>query len=180
MCTFIEPKHWWTRPLRVPHDNMRCLALSRHADSMVGWDMPIEKENRWIRQDVMPPNEDNISKYVSELNFTSRVSHGLRDIWKHNRNEYKPKEFKQIDLDVAKIKGWLYRTLIYDGQAGPMLPGQAWVKFTTPVPRSKILNKAANHKTPWAKMHDCMFPVPFGTENYQAFIRRHLDTHVTW
>ena len=67
-------------PLLVLHNNMRCLALSRHADAMVGWDMPIEKENLWIRKDVHPPNEDNIKKYVNELNFTSRVADGVRDI----------------------------------------------------------------------------------------------------
>ena len=43
-------------PLRALHDNMRCLALSTPPDSQVGWDMPIEKENLWIRQDVIPPN----------------------------------------------------------------------------------------------------------------------------
>ena len=94
-------------PLRILHDNMRCLALSSHADSMVGWDMPIEKQNYHIRQDVIPPNEENIERYVAELNFTAKVSEGLRDIWKHNRSEYKPGEMKQIDADVAKVKLYL-------------------------------------------------------------------------
>ena len=78
-------------PLRAQalHDNMRCLALSARPDSMVGWDMPIEKENYNIQKDVMPPNEANITKYVAELNFTSVVAEGLRDVWKHNTGELK-------------------------------------------------------------------------------------------
>lgn len=166
-------------PLLVLHNNMRCLALSRHADSMVGWDMPIEKENLWIRKDVHPPNEDNIKKYVNELNFTSRVADGVRDIWRGDRQGYQPKEIKNIDNDVAKIKEWLYANLIYDGLMGPIQQTQ-WDKFTQPVQRSKLLNKPANHKTPWAKMHECMFPRVAGVETYQAFVARHLDSHVTW
>ena len=95
-------------PLRVLHDNMRCLALSTRPDAQVGWDMPIEKENLWIRQDVIPPNEDNIERYVAELNFTSVVAEGLRDVsvWKHNRGDYKAKEMKNIDKDVQhRCKG---------------------------------------------------------------------------
>ena len=110
-------------PLRVLHDNMRCLALSTHPDSLVGWDMPIEKENLWIRQDVIPPNEENIERYVAQLNFTSHVATGLRDICKHNRAEYKAKEIKNIDSDkdVARIKVYLYKTLIYGGEYGPLI-----------------------------------------------------------
>ena len=167
-------------PLRILHDNMRCLALSSHADSMVGWDMPIEKQNYHIRQDVIPPNEENIERYVAELNFTAKVSEGLRDIWKHNRSEYKPGEMKQIDADVAKVKLYLYTTIIYDGEPFGPLGRPHWFKFTEPVPRSKILNKPANHATPWRKMHEAMFPTRQGAERYQDFIRRHLDTHVTW
>ena len=167
-------------PLKTLHDNMRCLALSSHPDSMVGWDMPIEKQNYCIRKDVMPPNEDNIERYVAELNFTSRVSEGLRDVWKHNRAEYKPKEIKNIDADVLKVKQYLYSTLIYDGEPFGPLARPLWEKFTQPVQRSKLLRKPANHTTPWQKMHNCMFPARAGAETYQTFIRRHLDTHVTW
>ena len=167
-------------PLRVLHDNMRCLALSTHPDSLVGWDMPIEKENLWIRQDVIPPNEENIERYVAQLNFTSHVATGLRDICKHNRAEYKAKEIKNIDKDVARVKEYLYKTLIYGDEYGPLQPHVLWSRFTVPVPRSKILGLSATHKTPWAKIHDCMFPNTPRAETYQAFIRRHLDTHVTW
>ena len=167
-------------PLKLLHDNMRCLALSSHPDSMVGWDMPIEKQNFCIRSDVMPPNEQNIERYVAELNFTSRVSEGLRDVWKHNRAEYKPQEMKKVDDDVAKVKSFLYTKIIYDNEPFGPLTCSHWIKFIEPVPRSKVLNKDANHNTPWKKMHACMFPNQHGAETYQAFIRRHLDTHVTW
>ena len=167
-------------PIKALHDNMRTLALSNRPDAQVGWDMPIEKENLWIRQDVIPPNEDNIERYVAELNFTSVVAEGLRDVWKHNRGDHKAKEMKNIDKDVNRIKTFLYKELIYGDSLGPLEPHVAWQRFTAPVQRSKILKIPANHRTPWMKMHECMFPNAQGAETYQDFIRRHLGTHVTW
>lgn len=167
-------------PLRELHNNMRCLALSSHPDSMVGWDMPIEKQNFCIRQDVHPPNEENITNYVAGLSFTSKVSDGLRDVWRHNRAAYKPRETKEVSMDVDKIKLWLYSTPIHEEGRNCPLPCTLWEKFTTPSDRCQILQSGANHQTPWTKMHRCMFPTAPGAEGYQDFIRRHLGTHVTW
>ena len=87
-----------------------------------------------------------------------------------------------MDADVQMVKEWLYLTIIYGSSYGP-IQGTLWEKFTAPqqVRRSAVLRRVVTRgSTPWAKMQDCMLPRVPGAEAFPAFIRRHLDIHVTW
>ena len=166
--------------IREVVDRMRTLSLCDVADSNVGWDMPTEKLNLYLRMTVTLPYEDLIEKAVLEHNFTGPVANAFEAIMHHNRKEMQPQKRRDITRTKHKIKQHLYDKLIFKGTFGP-LQTSMWDAFVMPSTRCVLNPALSNLKTPWVKAHEAMLPPPTSIkEGYQIFIRRHLDNRITW
>ena len=91
-------------PLQTFYHNTRTV---RWIHSHVGWDMPIEKLNMWIKESVI----SNISKwqicqFVRRLNFMQHVLRSVKDLVRRNRTA-DTATLKDIREDVDKIKDFL-------------------------------------------------------------------------
>ena len=91
-------------PLQTFYHNTRTV---RWVFSHVGWDMPIEKLNMWIKESVV----SNISKwqicqFIRRLNFMQHVLRSVKKIVNRNRTADKA-TLKAVRVDVDKIKDFL-------------------------------------------------------------------------
>ena len=91
-------------PLQTFYHNTRTV---RWIHSHVGWDMPIEKLNMWIKESVI----SNISKwqicqFVRRLNFMQHVLRSVKDLVRRNRTA-DTATLKDIREDVDKMKDFL-------------------------------------------------------------------------
>jgi hypothetical protein len=90
-------------PLQSFYHNTRTI---RWIHSHVGWDMPIEKLNMWIKQSVLTQvTESQICQFIRRLNFTQHVVRNINSIVKANRQE--SATLKAIETDKALIKEFL-------------------------------------------------------------------------
>ena len=139
--------------LQTVHNEMRCLSMSHNPSSCVGWDMPIENENGWIRADVHPPNEAAITKYIDRLAFTSPVSQGLTDVMHFNRQTVHPAKLKDITSLSDKVFRFLCDKLIhYDGAYGPFSKSELWERVSRDCDRSSLMSGVtAANVPPWRK-----------------------------
>ena len=162
----------------------RCLAMSKNPSSQVGFDMPIENENGWIRSDVIPPNEDRIQKYVKRLAFLAPTSQGLKDVMHHNRQHLRPGKLKSIDGIKRRIKNHLYMKLVhYDEFIGPLELGEHWQKACSPRTNSRLMSGVTSSNVPpWRKIREGLLPTQHthNKERYDSFVKRMLDIRVTW
>ena len=97
-CALVEP-------LQTFYHNTRTI---RWIYSHVGWDMPIEKLNMWIKESVV----SNITKvqiinFIWRLNFVQHVSRALQRIVYANRKDNSSATLKDIATDVQLIKEFL-------------------------------------------------------------------------
>ena len=99
-CALVEP-------LQTFYHNTRTI---RWIHSHVGWDMPIEKLNMWIKESVISNiTELQIIKFIWRLNFMHHVSRAIKVLMWSNRDEerYSRSALKDIDADVQAIKEFL-------------------------------------------------------------------------
>ena len=100
-CVLLEP-------LQTFYHNTRTL---RWIHSHVGWDMPIEKLNMWLKEAVISQiTESQICQFIRRLNFTQHVVRCIKTIVGANRQP-EHATLKNIDHDVALMKEFL-RTCI--------------------------------------------------------------------
>ena len=155
-----------------------------NADSDVGWDMPTEKLNLHLRSTVQTPSEGLITREVEQYNFTGPVGVAFDGIMQHNRETARPRTMRSITRTVNVVKQFLYDKLIYNGVYGPLQPHELWARFVRPSTVCLVQSNLTNHRTPWKKAYETMIPPANGPnsnkEGYEAFLRRHLDTRVTW
>ena len=96
-CALVEP-------LQTFYHNTRTI---RWVDSHVGWDMPIEKLNMWIKESVVTNiSEIQIVRFIWRLNFLQHVSRALKSLIWSRRRRYE-KTYKDITTDVNAIKNFL-------------------------------------------------------------------------
>jgi hypothetical protein len=103
--------YWGTAlvgPLQAFYHNTRTV---RWIMSHVGWDMPIEKLNMWIKASVVANiSEGQICQFIRRLNFMQHVMRGLRSLvfWRRARDTATPID---IRVDVDKVKDFLRGTI---------------------------------------------------------------------
>ena len=149
-CALVEP-------LQTFYHNTRTI---RWVHSHVGWDMPIEKLNMWIKESVISNiTELQIVKFIWRLNFMQHVSNAIKSIIWSNRDEanYRAAKLKDIDADVRAIKEFL-RTNIGSTYAVATQPSDAnllsvdmadWGGLRTPrgsAPFQQIRNAQAGYR----------------------------------
>ena len=154
-------------PLQTAFHNTRTL---RWIFSHVGWDMPIEIMNSWIKASVVARvTESLICKFIRRLNFTHVVLRGIMMITRRNRKP-ETESLKQIDADVEKIKEFLREKIGTDFRAA-----------TTPSDENPLDlhmaewggNRRARQCTPWARMEG-------GMRDYRAYVTRQVTKLCPW
>ena len=96
-CALVEP-------LQTFYHNTRTI---RWVNSHVGWDMPIEKLNMWIKESVITNiSEIQIVRFIWRLNFLQHVARALKNLIWARRRRYE-KTYKDITTDVNAIKNFL-------------------------------------------------------------------------
>ena len=100
-CALVEP-------LQTFYHNTRTI---RWIESHVGWDMPIEKLNMWIKESVVTNiSEMQIIKFIWRLNFMQHVSRAIKSlVWAKRKRD--ASTLKDISVDVRSIKEF-YRTTV--------------------------------------------------------------------
>ena len=91
-------------PLQTFYHNTRTI---RWIFAHVGWDMPIEKLNAWIKESVVSNiSEFQIIKFIRRLNFMQFVMRTIKSLvfWRRDRDTATPKD---ISADVLLIKEFL-------------------------------------------------------------------------
>ena len=86
-------------PLQAFYHNTRTV---RWLWSHVGWDMPIEKLNMWIKESVLSNiSEWQICQFISRLNFMQHVMRCLRGLvfWRRARDTATPRDIR-VDVDL--------------------------------------------------------------------------------
>ena len=91
-------------PLQTFYHNTRTI---RWIESHVGWDMPIEKLNMWIKESVVSNiSEMQICKFIWRLNFMQYVARSLKKLMWAKRKQDKATA-KDISVDVLAMKEFL-------------------------------------------------------------------------
>ena len=142
----------------------RTLSLSGLPGSNVGWDMPIEKENLAISNNVTRPNFDRIDKYIRELNFLGPVSRNMAKVLAKNRI-IQPHKMKKIDSDVQLVKDYLIETL-----------GGTWADACVPREQTdSLLVNPARSPRPWESVERML-----EDDLFNKWVRGHLHSKVPW
>ena len=154
-------------PLQTVFHNTRTL---RWILSHVGWDMPIEIMNSWIKGSVVANiTESQIIKFIRRLNFTHVVMRGVKTIL-HRFRKPDPESLKAIDADVEKIKKFLREKI------GPDF------NTATRVSHENLLgvdmsdwggNQYPRQHTPWKQMERAM-------RKYRAYVSREVTKLSPW
>ena len=135
--------------------------------------MFIEALNLVIRTSVASNiTQDFLCKFISQLNFTSRVNRGLDAIVKANRARDDAK-MKNIDRDVALIKEFLRASI-----------GRDWAQATAPSDDNLLNVDVTNWgggrnpraHTPWAQMARAMS----GEHGYGQYVRDKMGEYCPW
>ena len=96
-CALVEP-------LQTFYHNTRTI---RWIDSHVGWDMPIEKLNMWIKESIISNiSELQIIKFIWRLNFMQHVVCAIKSFVFADRAK-KTATLKDVSADVKAIKAFL-------------------------------------------------------------------------
>ena len=162
--------YWGTclrEPLSTIFHNTRTL---RWLHTHVGWDMPIEKLNMWIKMSVVSNiTYDQIHKFIRRLNFTHRVVRGVESLIYRSRKP-DPESLKNIDNDVEMIKEFLREKI-----------GRDFATATTPSDANQLGldmsdhggNRNARGRSPWMQMRETM-------QNYRAYVRTQVTDKCPW
>ena len=91
-------------PLQAFYHNTRTVRWIR---SHVGWDMPIEKLNMWIKESVISNiSQWQICQLISRLNFMQHVLRSVKQLVNRNR-KVDSATLKDVREDVDKIKDFV-------------------------------------------------------------------------
>ena len=162
--------YWGTclaEPLRTIFHNTRTL---RWLHTHVGWDMPIEKLNMWIKSSVVANiTFELISKFIRRLNFTHRVVRAM-EVVVHRFRKPDPESLKKIDNDVELIKEFLRAKI-----------GRNFAEATTPSDDNQLGldmadwggNRNARGRAPWVQMREAM-------RDYRAYVRKQVTDKCRW
>ena len=163
---------YWGTALREPLQtaflhNTRTL---RWVKTHVGWDLPIEMLNKWIKESVVAHvTEDYLKKFISRINFTQRVKRQLETVQYVNR-EAETEHLKMIRTDKEIIKKYLRDNIGSD------------FATCTAYSDDDVLGMdlsdwgGANHlreNTPWKQTERKM-------QDYRDYVRRHLGKLCPW
>ena len=162
--------YWGTslrEPLQLLYHNTRTI---RWVHSHVGWDMPIEKLNMWIREAVVAQiTEAQISKFIRRLNFCHVVTRGIATVVHANRKSPTAK-LKDIDADVNLILKFLQSKI-----------GTTFEQATQPSDDNLLQldmsnwggNQNARISTPWASMQR-------GMQEYREYVAQQITKLCPW
>ena len=150
--------------LAAIYHNNRTISLTGLWGSNVGWDMPIEKENLCISDDVHVATPDSIEKYVHQLNFCGPVSRGVQRVLLANRTR-KPHAMKKIDNDVKAVVQHLSSLL-----------GSTFAQARLPrAQKDSVLINPSRTKGPWLSVEAAC-----ANDNFSEWVKSHLRSKVTW
>jgi hypothetical protein len=162
--------YWGTcllEPLRTIFHNTRTL---RWLHTHVGWDMPIEKLNMWIKMSVVAHiTQEHICKFIRRLNFTHRVVRAV-EAFVYRFRKPSAEKLKQIDTDVEAIKEFLRAKI-----------GRNFQEATTPSDENLMNidmadwggNRAARASAPWEQMRLAM-------RDYREYVRKVVTEKCKW
>ena len=159
-------------PLQAVYHNTRTIRLLH---THVGWDMPIEVLNLWIRLAVVyNVTKDFLIKFILRLNFTHVVMRGVDAIMKRRQKNMDGLEtLKNIDTDVEAIKEFLRLKI-----------GTTWAEATTPSDANLLSLDMAEwggdrsvaakrQNTPWAQIQRSM-------NDYRTFVTERIAHNCPW
>ena len=154
-------------PLQTVYHNTRTL---RWIHTHVGWDLPIEIMNAWIKEAVVANiTEWQITKFIRRLNFTHVVLRGIKRILHRNRT-LEAESLKKIDEDVETIKKFLREKI-----------GADYATATRPSSENLLGvdmstwggNQYPRMHTPWKQMER-------GMDDYREYVTRNLTKLCPW
>ena len=163
--------YWGTclrEPLHTIFHNTRTL---RWFFSHVGWDMPIEKLNMWIKLCVVAHvTKEQICQFIRRLNFTHLVVRGIQMVVHRFRKPPPVESLKAIDKDVEMIKEFLRLKI-----------GTTFAQATSPSDENLLSvdmadwggNRAGRARAPWYQMRDAM-------QDYREYVKRHVTNKCPW
>ena len=159
-------------PLQTVYHNTRTVRLLH---THVGWDMPIEMLNLWIKLAVVyNVTKEYLIKFIRRINFTHVVQRGLDAIMQRKSNDMDGIETpKNIDADVKLIKEFLKDSL-----------GSTWAEVTVPSHANLLdldltdwggdrTDAAKIAGTPWAQIQRAAL-------NYRDFVKKKLAKSCNW
>ena len=154
-------------PVRTAFHNSRTLRWIR---THVGWDMPIEMLNMWIKESVVSHvTEDQIKKFIRRINFTQHVKRQLETV-QHRFRKDDVEHLKYIDTDKELIKAYLREKI-----------GTTFQECTAPSDEN-LLDvdvkdwggvRGLREHTPWKQSERAM-------RDYREYVRRHLGKLCPW
>ena len=154
-------------PLQTVYHNTRTI---RWIHTHVGWDLPIEIMNAWIKEAVVANiTESQVCKFIRRLNFTHVVLRGLKSITRRFRKD-ETESLKKIDADVEKIKEFLRLKI-----------GSDWATATTPSNENVLGvdmadwggNCRPRKNAPWKQMER-------GMADYREYVTRNITKLCPW
>ena len=154
-------------PLQKFYHNTRTI---RWIHAHVGWDMPIEKLNAWIKESVVSNiSEWQIIQFIRRLNFMQHVVRSLKSLWGWRRKRDSATA-KDISADVLLIKEFL-RQRIGTTYATATMPSDA--------------NLLAVDMTDWGGLRRPRACSPFNqwraaAGGYREYVRRQLAKLCPW
>ena len=154
-------------PLQAFYHNTRTI---RWIHAHVGWDMPIEKLNAWIKESVVSNiSESQIIKYIRRLNFMQFVVRTLKSIafWRRARDTATPKD---IAADVLLMKEFLHQCI-----------GSTYATVTQP----SDANLLGVDMTDWGGLRRPRACAPFNqlraaNGGYREYVRRQVAKLCPW
>ena len=154
-------------PLQAFYHNTRTI---RWIHAHVGWDMPIEKLNAWIKESVVSNiSESQIIKFIRRLNFMQFVVRTLKSIafWRRARDTATPKD---IAADVLLMKEFLHQCI-----------GSTYATVTQP----SDANLLGVDMTDWGGLRRPRACAPFNqlraaNGGYREYVRRQVAKLCPW
>lgn len=154
-------------PLQTLYHNTRTL---RWLHSHVGWDMPIEKLNMWIRASVLYRiTITQIEQFIRRLNFLHIVIRAIKTVMYQNRIPATATD-KEIDADVAEIKAFLCANI-----------GKTYEQATTPSEENLLSidltdwggNRDNRKGAPWNQMRRT-------ADTYRVYVKEEVAKLCPW
>ena len=152
---------WWSEALNpriaALYHSIRCIPMTMHQGSMVGWDFPCEHLNGSLTNAVHHATEDALERHLRTYSFTHHSYQQLRYRFLGHRADHES-FMKDMDADVQIIVEWLLDCV-----------GRTWSTATArnTVSRLGITRGVA----PWDEMARSMSQT--GGNSVPSFVARH-------
>ena len=155
-------------PLQTFYHNTRCLFW---VYSFVGWDMPIEKLNAWIKASVVANiSEWQICQFIRRVNFMQHVHRGVQFLTQRFRTIRRAAAQKDIRADVLLIKEHLRAHV-----------GTTWAQCTQPSDANLLSLDLAD----WGGLRNARARAPQrqleqSHASYRDYVRREVAKLCPW